>query len=560
MWSIIQRELREQARQPATYWLRLIGAVLLLVLFWLVWNSNLARAINNGRGYFVGLNRILSFTIWLIGPVLTADCLSREKREGTLGLLFLTPLRALDVVLGKGFVNALKAFAMLLAALPILIIPVLLGGVSWPDAIRMFLLHGAALGLALTAGMVASSFTSTWIRARLLSFVLAVGAGVLFLLLHVTMTAFMVWVSSTGPARMDFGQMIANNFQTLWFRYSIILRNPAYFWRDFGLVTGGWASVRFALGVFGVSLLLVLAAIGVATRAVKRTWQAEPPSPAWQRRIRFFTDVRVSRGWFRERMRRLMDFNPVWWRHTSTWSARVTTLGWLGLSMILQTAAFTGFGIGAVRANWVLEKLLLFGVAFSAASSFRRERETGAMELLLVTGLEPARMLQGRLLALAVQFGPAALLVWGIPVMLAWADRSSVYLPPLWSLAWMAPTALLGLALSLSRVSFLVSCLIAASAHHVVATAKMLFASLFLKVEDVSLGNLALSPQSATEFFLQDYRWIFGLFELAVMLLLARSAWRYSVRSLAQRTFLVASPRVPAAEPSPVPRKAEVPR
>lgn len=48
MWSIIQRELREQARQPATYWLRLIGAVLLLLLFWLVWNSNLARAINNG--------------------------------------------------------------------------------------------------------------------------------------------------------------------------------------------------------------------------------------------------------------------------------------------------------------------------------------------------------------------------------------------------------------------------------------------------------------------------------------------------------------------------------
>jgi hypothetical protein len=88
----------------------------------------------------------------------------------------------------------------------------------------------------------------------------------------------------------------------------------------------------------------------------------------------------------------------------------------------------------------------------------------------------------------------------------------------------------------------------------------MLFAGLFLKVEDVGLGNLALSPQSATEFFLQDYRWIFGLFELAVMLLLARSAWRYSVRSLAQRTFLVASPRVPAAEPSPVPRKAEVPR
>ena len=35
------------------------------------------------------------------GVFLTADCLSEEKREGTLGLLFLTDLRGHDVALGK---------------------------------------------------------------------------------------------------------------------------------------------------------------------------------------------------------------------------------------------------------------------------------------------------------------------------------------------------------------------------------------------------------------------------------------------------------------------------
>src|SRR5256885_5281345 len=36
-----------------------------------------------------------------IGARLTADCLSEEKREGTLGLLFLTDLKGYDVVFGK---------------------------------------------------------------------------------------------------------------------------------------------------------------------------------------------------------------------------------------------------------------------------------------------------------------------------------------------------------------------------------------------------------------------------------------------------------------------------
>ena len=544
MWSILQRELREQSRQAGTYWLRLTGALVMLALLAWVWNSPLNRMATNGRGYFIGLNRILFLTIWLVGPVLTADCLSREKREGTIGLLFLTPLRAMDVVLGKGFVNAWRAFSVLLAALPVLVVPVLMGGVSWPDAARMFLLHLGALGLALTAGLLASSYATSWIRARLLAFSLAVVAGATFVVLHVGLAATLQWLSPGGAGSAGWWELFGRSFQTMWFRNSVILRTPAYFWREIGAVANsGWQPVQFAATLAGGSLLLVAGAMAVAVRGVRLTWQAVPRSPAWERRVRFFTDVRVSRGWFRERMRRLMDFNPVWWQHSSTWSARVTTLGWLGLTMLLLTAAYTGLGIGAVQANWVLEKLLLAGLAFSAAGSFRNERESGALELILVTGLEPGRMLRGRLCALAVQFLPAALLVWGLPPVVAHLYREPVRLMEAWELVWLLPTALLGLSLSLNRLSFLTAFVVAGGAHHVVATLRASITALLFQAGLFQIGVTGL-PDG----LFPPFQAGLALVELLIIALVCRWAWKRAVRSLESRSFLV-----PATKPTPSP-------
>ena len=54
----------------------------------------------------------------------------------------------MDVVVGKAASHALRAFMILLAAYPVLMLPILLGGVTWADAARMFLLQLAVLGLA----------------------------------------------------------------------------------------------------------------------------------------------------------------------------------------------------------------------------------------------------------------------------------------------------------------------------------------------------------------------------------------------------------------------------
>ena len=52
-------------------------------------------------GLFWGLTGSAVFYCLLSGVWFTADCLSEEKREGTLGLLFLTDLKGYDVVFGK---------------------------------------------------------------------------------------------------------------------------------------------------------------------------------------------------------------------------------------------------------------------------------------------------------------------------------------------------------------------------------------------------------------------------------------------------------------------------
>jgi len=58
----------------------------------------------------------------------TADAVSRERREGTLVLLYLTELRSLGIVVGKAFVHMLRAVSLFLTMAPRLMLPVVFGG------------------------------------------------------------------------------------------------------------------------------------------------------------------------------------------------------------------------------------------------------------------------------------------------------------------------------------------------------------------------------------------------------------------------------------------------
>src|SRR4030095_13140978 len=96
---------------------------------------------------------LCSFT----GVFITADCLSEEKREGTLGLLFLTDLKGYDVVLGKLIATSLASLTGLLTIFPVLGIVSFLGGVSPGEFWRVMLALLNTLFFSLATGLVASA-------------------------------------------------------------------------------------------------------------------------------------------------------------------------------------------------------------------------------------------------------------------------------------------------------------------------------------------------------------------------------------------------------------------
>ena len=87
---VLTRELRVASRRAATYHSRLgVAAVGVSVLFSMLWQSDLVPSGSRGKMLF---NRVAVMTMvycLVAGARATADCLSEEKREGTLGLLFL---------------------------------------------------------------------------------------------------------------------------------------------------------------------------------------------------------------------------------------------------------------------------------------------------------------------------------------------------------------------------------------------------------------------------------------------------------------------------------------
>ena len=266
---VIERELRSSARHAFTYHLRATGAAAALLAS-LLFGMNHDFRPNMGGALFTSLHMALFCAIWLFVPLLTADCISKERREGTLGLLFLTRLRAHDIVVAKGLTHGLRAMTLWLAVLPVVIIPILLGGVSWSEAVLSILVNFSAICWALAAGLLGSAWSKAWLRALL-------RAAVLAILFFLTLGTAAGWLLLPSITRGAWGGWQASSDYLLVTGLGFVLN-----------LTGNWsllirgASNSQIVWVMGqvalLSWLILVAAVLMAGRKTQRAWQEEPPS------------------------------------------------------------------------------------------------------------------------------------------------------------------------------------------------------------------------------------------------------------------------------------------
>src|SRR5258705_6092904 len=164
---IVDRQLRESSRRPATYRMRSLLALTALAIWFFLLVAGSHSGVRKGMMLFIAIG-VLALAFCLVaGIFLTADCLSEEKREGTLGLLFLTELKGYDVVFGKLVATSLHSIYGLLAVLPLLALPLLMGGVTSGEFWRVTAVLLLTLYLTLSIGMLVSALTRETRQAML---------------------------------------------------------------------------------------------------------------------------------------------------------------------------------------------------------------------------------------------------------------------------------------------------------------------------------------------------------------------------------------------------------
>jgi ABC-type transport system involved in multi-copper enzyme maturation permease subunit len=380
-----------------------------LLLAGLLFGLNYGFGSNSGGALFGRLHVALFCAIWVLVPLLTADCLSRERREGTLGLLFLTPLRAGGIVVAKGLAQGLRAVTLWVAVLPVLTIPFLMGGVSGSQAVLSVLVNFSAICWALSAGLLASAWNRAWSRALL-------GAAMLALLFLIVLGAAAGEFLLPTFAKGLVGGRQPSPLYTLLIGLGSVSSGigvwPAYFFPP-----GFGTQLLWATGKLAVcSLLALVGAIVVAGEKTRQVWQEEPPSQRqlwWQ--ATFCTPV-LWVAFLRRWLRWKLEHNPVGWLGQRTWSGRLVTWGWFAVVISLYSAVLTDRDF--FRSYSVMQRMIAWSLALtiglSAAGSFQRERETGVLELLLVSPLGESAIIWGRLRGLWGQFLPAVALLLGI--------------------------------------------------------------------------------------------------------------------------------------------------
>lgn len=365
---IVQRELRVAARRKSTRRIRLgitVAAIVVVAVF--LCFSPLFSAKQAGSLLFkIITGYVFGFCV-LAGVFVTSDCLSEEKRAGTLGLLFLTDLKGVGVVVGKFVARSLNPFLAWLAVLPVISLAILLGGVTGAEFWRMALALLSTLFLSLTMGICVSAWSRDAQRA------LSVTLGLLVLLV-------LLWPTlARGLSRLFLPQV---------FQWSMCCSPLVGYWSAFDRSFVGWPRFYWS----SMFAILALGVIGLVAAAAKihLAWQDDPMVA--KSRAAQETKRRVARP-------RFTDGNPVYWLLQTSFGMRLTiwiiALSWtvVALSWPLWTGKVMDWPLlllGSKAVGFLLKVIFVAQVCRFVVEA----RRGGTLEVLLCTPVTDGEILQ----------------------------------------------------------------------------------------------------------------------------------------------------------------------
>lgn len=341
---------------------------------------------------------VVQLLLLLFFAVLSAaSAVSQEKDRRTFILLLLTDMRDYEIVLGKLVGSLLPLTAVLLTAVPVLSFLLLLGGID-PEQVLQ-----AAVVLACGAYAAGSigGLIALWRERTFQSLALSVLLLILYITLVQALIALLAWLLPDFPAAIV--QAWFDPFAAM----QAVLEPPAEGWRGlappyvFGLVMIGWCVLLNGIGIYKLRKWNPS-----GEPIMQREGPEEDPeallSPEELKVYR--AKAHAAPGQARE-----VGENPVLWRETSTLAyGRRPLLVKLAFALVLGLIIYAGvysimyqpggrppfaaaYGLVPVA---VLTMLL---VAAQAVTSITSERDTGALDVLLVTDISPNEFVFGKL-------------------------------------------------------------------------------------------------------------------------------------------------------------------
>jgi len=409
---IVERELRLASLKWGTYWSRVwigllgvagLGDALLITRVVPITPIGMPAIFQTVR--FFALIYCLT-----VGVRLTADCVSREKRAGTLGFLFLTPLRGYDVILGKLISQGIRPMYKMLVIVPMVWFMSLVGGISAGEQLYTVIALGNALFFSLAVGIAVSTFFTDRRRCELVAsaavFALFFGlCPFLDQFVHSLVgSALGAWTSGSSPVNY-----LVNRVNTF--------ANPAVS----GMLGNGLAVVSNAV-VLATSWGLIV----IASWWAPRCWQERPPAGArLSRRQRWAQWCFGSPHTRAIRRAAALEKNPFFWRATRNRLRPLIPWLFIVLTFGLPLLVVVTFGFSPP----VFYALLVFVVVFwylapklwiarEAARTLSEERSAGTLEMVLATPLSVREIIRGQWLGLRKCYLPAVIFALVLSVTL----------------------------------------------------------------------------------------------------------------------------------------------